>query len=302
MSNDRPSRFLRSLFLLLLAVVALSWASACSPYTPQPSSGQEMLVVMLDVGQADSILVRSADGRTMLVDAGNEAADIEHVILPFLRSIGIQQLSYLVLTHPDQDHVGGMPTLLDAFPVESFVDSVQPGVTNQSYLRTLQRVQSKGIKPLKARRDGQIIDLGPSTTTRILAPEEPLISGGDATNNNSIVLKVTYGTVSVLLTGDMEHEEEQRLLMHHDDLRSQILKVAHHGSQGTTSGQFLDTVEPQVALISVGAGNPYGHPHRQLLQRLESRRITYYRTDQHGTVRVTIDGKAFRVDTEKKGG
>jgi len=261
-----------------------------------------MLLAVLNVGQADSILVRSATGRTMLVDSGNEAADVDRTILPFLKTHGIDSLDYLVLTHPDQDHVGGMPALLDAIPVGTFVDSVQPGITNQSYLRTLQGVQAKGIKPVKARREQPAPDLGAGTVVQILAPEEPLIGGSSATNNNSIVLRVTYGNVSALLAGDMEHEEEQRLLGHRDNLRSQILKVAHHGSQGTTSNEFLDAVGPEVAVISVGAGNPYGHPHPQLLQRLASHRIKYYRTDQNGTIQLLIDGSGYRVETGRPGG
>ncbi|MCL4533758.1 MAG: MBL fold metallo-hydrolase [Bacteroidetes bacterium] len=302
MSTHYRGRLQALVVLLAAAFLLLSLPAACRGPAPTPTAGQELLLAMLDVGQADSVLLRSPAGRTMLIDAGNEAADVNRVILPFLKARGITSLDYLVLTHPDQDHVGGMPALLDAFPVGSFVDSVQPGITNQSYLHTLQRVQGKGIKPVKARRGQPALELGASTEVQVLAPEEPLIGGSSPTNNNSIVLRVTYGGVSALLTGDMEHEEEQRLLDHRDDLRSQILKVAHHGSQGTTSSEFLDAVNPEVALISVGAGNSYGHPHRQLLQRLESRRLKSYRTDLNGTIQLLIDGSDFRVSTEKQGG
>lgn len=290
--------------LLLVVATALAWFLAGGQGRPAaPTAGPQLLLAVMDVGQADSLLLRAPSGRSMLIDSGNERADVDRVVLPFLRSRGIDSLDYVVLTHPDQDHVGGMPALLDGLRVGAFVDAALPGITNQSYLQSLQRVQSKGIKAMKARRGQTEIDLGSETRVQLLQPEEPLLGrAGSDTNDNSVVLRVTYGSVSALLTGDMEREEEERLLAHRDDLRSQILKVAHHGSQGTTSAQFLEAVDPEVALISAGAGNSYGHPHRQLLQRLENRQVKPYRTDLHGTIQVTTDGRSYQVTPEKLGG
>lgn len=293
--------------LLLVTVVALAvllWQSPLWRSQPSPGIGApHLLIAVLDVGQADSILVRSAAGRTMLVDAGNERADVERVILPYLRGKGVSTLDYLVLTHSDQDHVGGMPALLDSFSVAAFVDPAHPGETNQAYLHTLQRVQRKGIKAMKARRGQTEIDLGPETQVQLLAPEDPLLDDTKSfANSNSVVLRVRLGFVSALLTGDIEEEAEGRLLGHRDDLRSQILKVAHHGSRYGSTDPFLDTVRPEVALISVGAGNSYGHPHRQLLQRLERRQVKVFRTDELGTIEVTTNGREYRVAAEKRGG
>ncbi len=300
--GDSTRGRLRALMILVAAVLLLSLGAACRGPAPAPTAGPEMLLAVLDVGQADSLLVRSSTGRTMLVDAGNEAADVNRVVLPLLKAKGITSLDYLVLTHPDQDHVGGMPTLLDNLPVGAFVDGAQPGVTNQAYLHTLQRVQAKGIKPVKARRETTTIDLGSGTEVRVLSPEDPLLTGSSTTNNNSIVLRITYGAISALLTGDLEREGEERLLKHQDNLRSQILKVAHHGSQGATSAELLDAVRPEVALISVGAGNSYGHPHKQLLQRLDGHQVKTYRTDLNGTLQLLIDGSSYEVTADKQGG
>ncbi|MHB0868978.1 MAG: ComEC/Rec2 family competence protein [Chloroflexota bacterium] len=287
---------------ILAAILLLtSILAGCTQPTP-PQPGSEMLLAVLDVGQADSILVRSPSGRTMLVDGAHDRTDVEKVVLPYLKSRGIDSLDYLVLTHPDQDHVGGMPTLLESIKVDAFVDSAQPGQTNQTYLRTLQLVQSKGIKAIKARRGQTNIDLGPEIGVQILGPEDPLLTGESGDNNNSVVLRLTYGSVSALLTGDLEEGGEERILDHGESIRSQILKVAHHGSQGASSARFLEAVDPEVAIISVGAENRYGHPHRQLLQRLERRQLRVYRTDLQGTIQVTTDGRSYSVTAEKQGG
>ena len=303
MRNGRYLRLSAVLALLVLACVAVLWFDAFghSPATT-PSSASQLLLAVLDVGQADSIFIKTAAGRTMLVDAGNEAADTQHVILPYLGKQGVTSLDYLVLTHPDQDHVGGMPALLDGIPVFAFVDSVQPGETNQSYLHTLQRVQSEGMKAIKARRGRPDIDLGADTQVQILGPEDPLLTTGSSpTNDNGVVLRLTYGGVSALLPADIGQEGEERLLAHRDNLRSQILKVAHHGSQSSSSTQLLEAVQPEIGLISVGAGNSYGHPNRQLLQRLEKRSTAVYRTDLSGTIEVAVDGKGYSVTTQKAG-
>ncbi len=304
----REGGFLRLPILLTLMVLlvgaAATWYVVAGRGQPPPAApGSPLLLVVLDVGQADSIFVRSPAGRTMLVDAGNGRGDVEQAILPHLRRLGVSSLDYVVLSHPDQDHVGGMPTLLDSLPVSAFVDSVQPGVTNQTYRRTLQQVQSKGIKAVSARRNQTQLDLGAGITVEVLGPEEPLITTGDSPENaNAVVLRLTYGSVSALLAADIEPETEERLVAHGGEMRSQILKVAHHGSRESSTPRFLDAVRPEVALISAGAGNPYGHPHRELLQRLERRGVKIYRTDLHGTIEVSVDGSGYRVTAEKRGG
>jgi competence protein ComEC len=305
MRRSNPNRI--GLALVLLAVVAAVVAGSFlvvdsnrrSGATPGDSS---MLLAVLDVGQADSFFLRSPSGRTMLVDAGNAKADTEQVILPYLSRLGVSKLDYLVLTHPDQDHVGGMPSLLDGIPVGAFVDSVQPNITNQAYNQTLQRVQSKGVTPIKARRGQAGPDLGQDVQVQVIEPEDPLITKSESvTNNNGVAMRVTYGTVSALLAADLGKEGEARLLAHKENIRSQILKVGHHGSESSSSNEFLDAVNPEVGLISVGAGNTYGHPHRQTLQRLEERKVAVYRTDQNGTIQLRIDGRGYTVSPDRQG-
>ncbi len=299
----------RSLALVLLLVVSVAGCYLSPPEVrPGPTPAPPVLLLaVLDVGQADSLFLRSPAGRTMLVDAGNERADAEKRILPYMRKQGTSSLDYLVLTHPDQDHVGGMPAVLDGTKVSNFVDSAQPRVTNHAYSQTLERVRATGVRAIKARRGATDIDLGAGTAVQVLGPEDPLLKGEAASNNNGVALRITFGTISILLAADLEREAEERILGHAQDLRSQILKVAHHGSQGSSSNEFLDAVQPQVALISVGAGNSFGHPHRQTLQRLEAQNARVYRTDRQGTIEVFVDGvnmpsgvfTGYRVATEK---
>lgn len=290
--------------LSLVFLLSAALGAACLPSAAPPAGQGRLTLAVLDVGQGDGIFLRSPAGKTMLVDAGNESADARRVILPYLRDEGVTALDYLVLTHPDQDHVGGMPALLREMAVGAFVDSVQPGVVNQAYERTLDAVARKKVKAIKARRGQTTLDLGPGVQVEVLGPEEPLLTVGRTSpeNNNSVVLRVTYGQVRLLLTGDIETEGEERIMSHREDLRAQVLKVAHHGSRFSSGEAFLQAVRPEVALISAGVGNPYGHPHRELLRRLQQDNIKTYRTDQHGTIVVTTDGLTYRVTASKQSG
>jgi competence protein ComEC len=303
-SNRTVQLFILVAILLVIGWGVVFWLSSQGPtqVAAPPASSEELLLAVLDVGQGDSIFVRSPSGETMLVDAGNSRADVEEVIIPYLTRLGISRLDFLVLTHPDQDHVGGMPVLLQAIDVGSFVDPVQPGTTNRAYAQTLTLVRDRQIKAIRARKGRTVIELGPLVKVEVLAPEDPLIaSGSSVSNNNSVVLRLVHGSVAALLTGDAEKEAEERMLVEPATLRSDILKVAHHGSRFTSTTPFLDAVRPQIGLISAGAGNSYGHPHQELLDRLEKRNIKVYRTDQHGTIEVRSDGRSYTVAPEKRG-
>jgi competence protein ComEC len=254
---------------------------------------------VIDVGQGMCIVVISPDGRTMVVDAGRSGQRVERTVIPYLRERGVSRIDYLVLTHPDQDHVGGMPTLLSAMPVGIWVDPVIE-TTNQTYARSLELVIERDITPMRARR-GDTLDLGPAVTAEILWPvDEMLMSGGDAdTNANSIVIQLTHGSIRYLITGDLEARGEARIIELEEDeaLRSDVLVVGHHGSKTSSTAEFLDVVSPNVALIPVGLDNQYGHPHDEVVQRLRFRGIRIYRTDLDGIIEVVSDGDSYRVTT-----
>jgi competence protein ComEC len=254
---------------------------------------------VMDVGQGMCVVVISPEGRTMVVDAGRSQQRIERSVIPYLRAHGVTRIDYLVLSHPDQDHVGGMPKLLEEMTVGTWVDPVIE-TTNQTYARSLELVLEKGITPMRARR-GDTLDLGPSVRAEVLWPVDPLLSSGSQvdTNENSIVIQVTHGAIRFLITGDLERRGELALiaLETNEELRSDILVVGHHGSRTSSTAEFLDTVSPNVALIPVGLDNQYGHPHDDVIQRLRFRAIQIFRTDLDGTIEVVSNGTNYQVRT-----
>lgn len=265
--------------------------------TPGPSAG-ELVVAVLDVGQGNAVAVITPDGHSMLVDAGRSRARVEDYVVPYLQEHGVERLDYAVITHPDQDHVGGMPRVLELMPVESMLDPVIP-TTNQTYAETLEIMLDQGVPGVKARR-GMALDLGGAVRVEVLWPVDPLLeSGGEPeTNGNSITLRVTYGNIAFILPGDLEAEGEAELveLDSGEQLHAQVLVVGHHGSNTSSTAPFLDAVSPEVAIISAGFNNQYGHPHDEVLQRLRFRAIEVYRTDLDGTIEVRTDGTSYEVN------
>jgi len=301
--KPRLPAWLPALGLLLLAALTLLARSGWFPGTgaePGGNSGQTT-IAFLDVGQALAVAVVTADGHALLYDAGNSARDVREVIAPFFEEHGVTRLDYLILSHPDQDHVGGMPAVLDALAVGTFLDPALPS-TNLAYLETLERVADRGIPAQRARR-GQAFTLGEQVRFEILWPRDPLLraEGGEgAANDNALVVRLVHGAVTVLLTGDIEAPAEHELVaLEGGGLRAPVLQVPHHGSQTSTTPELLQAVRPEVAVISAGAGNPYGHPHAEVVNRLRAAGIAVYRTDVDGTVIIEINGASYQVWIER---
>lgn len=289
-----------SLFLISLLILGCGLLRSGTP--PRPSLPQEgtLTVLFLDIGQGDSILVLSPDGHTMLIDGGNSAKDADQVIIPTLKAHGYDRLDFLVVTHPDQDHIGGLVTVLQEIPVSHAVLTGQEHTTQtyEAFLEEISRLRNAGqLTPIKARR-GTPLNLDPALNVEVLAPGDDVVATGD-TNNASIVIRLTYGTVSFVFTGDAEEDEEDWILAQGGNVRAQVLKVSHHGSKNGTGEAWLQAVSPEVAMISVGADNRYDHPSSQVIERLARRKIKIYRTDQQGTITVITDGNGYQVSTEK---
>ncbi len=244
-------------------------------------------VYFIDVGQADSILVRTGDDN-MLIDAGNN--EDGPLIVSYLKELGVEKIDYLVGTHPHEDHIGGMDDVIKSFNVETYL---MPDVlsTTKTFEDVLDALYSKNLS-YEVPEEKKIYNLGDASIEVIYVGEE----GGDL-NDASIVLRLTYGGNSFLFTGDATSKVEKQIL--NKDIKSDVLKVAHHGSNYSTTSEFLDKVNPEYAVISVGKNNSYDHPSLTTLEKLNKRGIKTYRTDEDGTIIFTSDGSNITVQTEK---
>ncbi|HLF25487.1 MAG TPA: ComEC/Rec2 family competence protein [Anaerolineae bacterium] len=291
----------RKLHLTLFVIVALLLSACIGPATPPPTllppTGGILTVAFLDIGQGDSILVRSPGGMTLLIDGGNSASDGTGVIIPQLREWGADKLDMMAATHPDADHIGGLPAVLENFPVETVALTGQVHTT-QVYERFLADIRDGNVNAIET-RTGTPIPFDPAVQLQVLGPDDEFVQAQGDNNNASIVIKLTYGNVSFLFTGDAEGEEEQAILAGGADLRSVVLKVGHHGSRSSTSEAFLAAVAPQIGVISAGEGNRYGHPHPEILDRLNQHGVELYRTDERGTITITTDGATLNVTTDR---
>ena len=245
----------------------------------------------LDVGQGDSSIVIFRD-KVILIDAGE--IDQGDRVVGDLRTLGVSRIDLLVASHPHSDHIGGMHKVLAAFPVGKVLDAGMP-TASPLYEHFLETVDKENIPYLTAEQ-GQSIDLDSSLDILVLSPPKERL-GADL-NANSIVLKISYGTISFLFTGDAGDAAETALLKSGYPPGAQVLKIAHHGSSDATSKAFLARVGPEVAVISVGKDNPYGHPHEETLDALEEAVSALYRTDRDGTILVRSDGTSYSVTTE----
>ena len=246
-----------------------------------------MTLYYLDVGQGDAACVL-CDGEAMLIDGGpNSESD---KIYSFLKSHNVKRLNYIVATHPDADHVGGLAGALNYAEVDTVFCTVTQDDSEpfQDFLKYL------GQREITVPNAGDTFYLGCSKVT-ILYPE----SDTTRNDNTSIVLRIEYGDTSFLFTGDCELGDEETILLRDNNLRSNVLKVAHHGSKNSTSDELLQQVEPQYAVISVGGSNTYGHPTDEVLHRLKNRGVALFRTDINGTIHCSSDGKSVSFDVEK---
>ena len=301
--NSSESNFKNHLIAIVIAIVSciavlgamIFFGVTAQQRKAQSESlqiGEGLTVHFIDVGQGDSILL-TCEGKTMLVDAGgSEQGDR---VVRYLKAQKISGLDIAVATHPHRDHIGGMDTVVQNFPIKKLYTPVKE--SDSSYFQDLAKACGAANVKLTVPKADARFSLGSATVT-VLGPRgdyEKL----ENENNMSIVLRVDYGDRSFLLTGDAEHEEETAILDAGCIVDVDVLKAGHHGSEDSTGSRLLHESMPDYCVISCGLGNDYGHPHDDTLSRLRDADVTVCHTDELGTIVFITDGKDLRLVTEK---
>lgn len=245
----------------------------------------DLKVYFIDVGQADSILITSKD-ETMLIDAGNNEDGVD--VVNFIKEKGITKLSYVIGTHPHEDHIGGLDDVINAFDIENVV---LPDITTntKTFEDVLEAIENKHLE-ITTPQIGDTFTLGESN-----CEVKSTIIDKSNLNLASLVVRLQFGETSFLFMGDAETENEEQTTWE----QTTVLKVGHHGSNTSSSLKFLEQVKPQIAVIMVGKDNSYGHPNQETLEKLEKMNSKIYRTDEDGTITITSDGTKCKVETEK---
>jgi beta-lactamase superfamily II metal-dependent hydrolase len=280
-------------------------------------------VRILDVGpvNGDSILISSPAGKTVLIDAGDTSK--AKAVVDALKRNNVQQLDYFIATHPHPDHIGGSAEVFKAVKVLNVIDNGQsPSAPAQSVPSVAKKVTTKKPPSItnfyddykaalsasgahyERAQPGAKYDLGGGALLTVLAPSEPFFTkeqmrtGGNEPNANSIVVRLDYGAFSMLLAGDAEDQTEHRLLTKDLNLEARVLKIGHHGSKYASSADFLKRVKPEIAIVSCGAWNRYGHPAQSVLDRLRAANVKLYRTDLHGEITISTRGSTSDINVK----
>lgn len=290
--------------------IALSWLNDTFHETTKDSSQPlsdgnvvqnvegEAKIWYLDVGQADSMLLQLPNGNEweyVLIDAGT--GQTEEALVSWLQEQGVTDIAAVIATHPHEDHIGGMDAVLEAIPVESlYMPKVKESLTptTRCYEQMLDAAEAQQVQAVKG-QSGVTVYEEDGVKLELVGPEPQ--KEYDDLNEYSLVAKLTVGGKSFLFTGDSSEQAEADMIEAGEDLKADVLKIGHHGSSTATTEAFLQAVNPQVAVISCGKDNSYGHPHEETMQRLQEKAMTIYRTDEDGTILATCDGTSIEWQT-----
>ena len=260
---------------------------------------QKLRIFFIDVGQGDSTLIITPDKKTVLIDGGgSDSFDVgKKVLLPYLLDRRILKIDYVLISHFDTDHCGGILTIMEKVKVKNIIISEQ-AEHSENYERFKKLMIHKKIRLIEVKK-GDKIKIGRYSEFKILFPTSRLLSENPL-NNNSIVAQFNYNNFKMLFTGDIEKLAEQQILKAEKaEIRADILKVAHHGSKTSSIPEFIKAVKPKIALIGVGKNNTFGHPNQQTIKNLENIKCRIYRTDLQGEIIIKIDQKG-RMNVKSK--
>ncbi len=272
------------------------------PFPPEYHRG-ELEMTAIDVGQGDSILVVFPDGKSMLMDGGGipvfgggEEPKLdtgEDVVAPYLWERSFRSIDVIALSHAHEDHIGGLAAIVDDFHPKELWTGATPESDSWRNLRARAGKAGAKIVPMTAPRQ---FAFG-GAQIEILAPLSDYVPSDSPKNNDSLVMRIRYGGRTFLLCGDAERPIERRMLAENEVAHADVLKVGHHGSRTSSAAEFLDAASPEFAIISAGYANTYGHPNRDVLDRLRERHAAIYRTDEDGLITVRTDGKRLIAET-----
>ncbi len=246
-----------------------------------------MIVDYIDVGQADSILLRNKD-KTMLIDAGTNEQGKK--VVKFLKEEGISKIDYLIGTHPHEDHIGGLDDVINNFDIGQ-IYMPKRETTTKTFKDVLNAIKSKNLTITQPKK-GETTELGQAKCEFMT---EPIIDD-DNINLSSLTLRVEFGNNSFLFMGDAEKQNEKTITWPKTD----VLKVGHHGSDTSSSKEFLEQVNPKYSIIMVGEGNTYKLPKQPIIDRIEKQGSKIYRTDKNGNIKIITDGNSLEIKTEKE--
>jgi len=281
MTNDRSERR-KIIIIIIILFLCIDIIGVNKVQQKKVYNADEFFVHMIDVGQAESFLLTQGN-QTALVDCGKVFAGRK--VVKYLKKLGITKIDYLIITHPHEDHMGGMFQILDNFEIGVIIfPKVDDTKIEHLWYKVLMYKIEKGKYQIKYAQKGDIYNIQ-DATFEIIAVET---DSGENINNYSIVSKVSFGEIDMIMTGDAEKEVEEKILKSGKDIDAEILKVGHHGSRTSTTEQFLDAINPDYALISCKKWNDYNHPVESTMDKLEKRDIEVYRTDECGNVIMTI--------------
>lgn len=288
--KSKPKGILIAIFILAILCVLLKTNIDEANKNRYTIDEGALAVRFVDVGQGDCEIIQIPDGRNIIIDGGPNSS--AQSLISEINEYGIKRFDYVIATHPHEDHIGGLYEVIKNFEIgEVYMPKVSANTS--CFTNLVSEIKSKNVKTNVAKAGVVIIDED-NITAEFLAPNS---DNYEDTNNYSAVLKFTYNGISFLFTGDAEKESEFEMLENNADLSSCVLKVGHHGSTTSTTNQFLRAVYPKIAVIEVGDGNSYGHPHEETIGKLTGIRV--YRTDINGTVTVSCNGSDIKVHTEK---
>ncbi|MGO5074994.1 ComEC/Rec2 family competence protein [Clostridium sporogenes] len=272
--------------LICLSIIFTACSQQSSNAINTSNKSNELKVHYIDVGQGDSILVQTKD-KNILIDSGTRKSSDN--LINYFKKQHIKKLDYVIATHPHEDHIGGMPKVIDEFEIGNFYAPKKTANT-KIFKDMILQLKKKNLK-INVAKKGISLDLANDISLDFLAPVK---DNYENTNDYSAVIKITHGNTKFLFTGDAEKTSERDILNSNVDLSSNVLKVGHHGSHSSSSKEFLDKVNPKMAIISCGKNNDYGHPHKETMKELKKRNIEVYRTDIDGNILLTSDGENIK--------